>query len=85
MIDIWFEVHAQTYHNAADLASGHYDVALTNHGRGHAQSVLRASPAMVGQRDIIVAEREVGGVIDLGAWTSNQISIIIRLHRLRLS
>ena len=43
MLDIWFEVHAQTYHNAADLASGHYDVVLTDHGRGeHAQSVLRA-------------------------------------------
>ena len=42
MIDIWFEAHAQTYHNAADLASGHYDVALTDHGREHAQSVLRS-------------------------------------------
>ena len=41
MIDICFEVHAQTYHNAAGLASGHYDVALTDHGREHAQSVLR--------------------------------------------
>ena len=42
MLDIWFEVHAQTYHNAADVASGHYDVALTDHGREHARSVLRA-------------------------------------------
>lgn len=42
MIDLWFEAHAQTYHNAADLASGHYDVALTDQGREHAQSVLRA-------------------------------------------
>jgi len=42
MIDIWFEAHAQTYHNAAGLASGHYDVALTEHGRQHAQTVLRA-------------------------------------------
>ena len=42
MIDIWFEAHAQTYHNAAGLASGHYDVALTEHGREHAQTVLRA-------------------------------------------
>lgn len=42
MIDIWCEVHTQTYHNAADLASGHYDVALTEHGREHAQSVLRS-------------------------------------------
>jgi broad specificity phosphatase PhoE len=42
MIDIWFEGHAQTYHNAADIASGHYDVALTEHGRTHAQSVLRS-------------------------------------------
>jgi len=42
MIDIWFEVHAQTDHNAAGLASGHYDVALTTHGRTQAQSVLRA-------------------------------------------
>jgi broad specificity phosphatase PhoE len=42
MIDIWFEAHAETYHNAAGLASGHYDVALTGHGRTQAQSVLRA-------------------------------------------
>jgi len=42
MIDIWFERHAQTYHNAADIASGHYDVALTEDGRTHAQSVLRS-------------------------------------------
>jgi 2,3-bisphosphoglycerate-dependent phosphoglycerate mutase len=42
MIDLWFEVHAQTYHNVADLASGHYDVALTEQGREHAQSVMRA-------------------------------------------
>ena len=42
MIDLWLEVHAQTYHNAADLASGHYDVALTEQGRAYAQSVLRA-------------------------------------------
>ena len=42
MIDLWFEAHAQTYHNAADLASGHYDVALTAQGREYAQSVLRA-------------------------------------------
>ena len=41
-IDLWFDVHAQTYHNAADLASGHYDVALTAPGRTQAQSVLRA-------------------------------------------
>ena len=41
MIDIWFEAHAQTYHNAAGLASGHYDVALTEQGREHAQTVLR--------------------------------------------
>jgi len=41
MIDLWCEVHAQTYHNAADLASGHYDVALTDYGRAHAQSVMR--------------------------------------------
>src|SRR5437867_11304197 len=42
MIDLWCEMHAETYHNTADLASGHYDVALTDHGREHAQSVLRA-------------------------------------------
>jgi broad specificity phosphatase PhoE len=42
VIDLWFEAHAQTYHNAADLASGHYDVALTEHGREQAQTVLRA-------------------------------------------
>ena len=42
MIDIWFEAHAQTHHNAAGIASGHYDVALTDRGREHAQSVLRS-------------------------------------------
>lgn len=42
MIDIWFELHAQTYHNAAGIASGHYDVALTDHGREHARLVLRS-------------------------------------------
>jgi broad specificity phosphatase PhoE len=42
MIDIWFELHAQTYHNAVGIASGHYDVALTDHGREHAQLVLRS-------------------------------------------
>ena len=42
MIDIWFEVHAQTDHNVANLASGHYDVALTAHGRAQAHTVLRA-------------------------------------------
>ena len=42
MIDIWFEAHAETSHNATGLASGHYDIALTDHGRAHAQSVLRS-------------------------------------------
>ena len=42
MIDLWVETHAETYHNAAGLASGHYDVALTAHGREQAQTVLRA-------------------------------------------
>ena len=42
MIDIWFELHAQTYHNAAGIASGHYDVALTDHGRDHARLVLHS-------------------------------------------
>jgi broad specificity phosphatase PhoE len=42
MIDVWFEAHAETYHNAAGIASGHYDVALTDHGREQAQSVLRS-------------------------------------------
>jgi broad specificity phosphatase PhoE len=41
VIDIWFEVHAQTDHNAANLASGHYDVALTAYGRSQAQTILR--------------------------------------------
>jgi broad specificity phosphatase PhoE len=41
MIDIWLEAHAETYHNAAGLASGHYDVALTEQGWEHAQTVLR--------------------------------------------
>ena len=36
MIDLWCEMHAETYHNAAGLASGHYDVALTERGREHA-------------------------------------------------
>jgi broad specificity phosphatase PhoE len=52
MIDIWFEAHAQTYHNAAGIASGHYDVALTDHGRDHAQSILRSRYA--GQRFDVV-------------------------------
>jgi broad specificity phosphatase PhoE len=42
MIDLWCEVHAQTYHNAAGLASGHYDIELTEQGREDAQSVLRS-------------------------------------------
>ena len=42
MIDLWLEFHAQTHHNAAGLASGHYDVALTDMGRAHATTVLRA-------------------------------------------
>jgi broad specificity phosphatase PhoE len=41
MIEIWFETHAQTHHNAAGMASGHYDVALTDYGRQQARSVLR--------------------------------------------
>lgn len=41
MIDICFELHAQTHHNAAGLASGHYDVALTDEGREHARTVRR--------------------------------------------
>ena len=41
MIDIWFERHAQTHHNAAGIASGHYDIALTDDGREHARSVRR--------------------------------------------
>ena len=52
MIDIWCEAHAQTYHNAAGLASGHYDVALTAHGREQAQTVLRVRYA--GQRFDVV-------------------------------
>jgi broad specificity phosphatase PhoE len=42
MIDLWCEVHAQTYHNAADLASGHFDVALTDYGREQARSIIGA-------------------------------------------
>jgi broad specificity phosphatase PhoE len=45
MIDIRFERHAQTHHNVAGLASGHSDVALTAHGREHAQSILRSQYA----------------------------------------
>ena len=29
MIDLWLEMHAQTHHNAQGVASGHFDVALT--------------------------------------------------------
>ncbi len=42
MIEIWLEFHAQTHHNAAGLASGHYDVALTDYGREQARTTLRA-------------------------------------------
>ena len=52
MIDLWCEMHAETYHNAAGLASGHYDVALTERGREHAQTVLRSRYA--GQRFDVV-------------------------------
>ena len=41
MIDIWVQGHAQTFHNAAGLASGHFDVGLTDAGREEARSVLR--------------------------------------------
>lgn len=41
MIEILFEGHAQTHHNAKGVASGHYDVALTDQGREHARSVRR--------------------------------------------
>lgn len=47
MIEIWVEGHAQTYHNAAGVASGHFDVELTEHGRAYAGSVLRARYADV--------------------------------------
>lgn len=33
MIEIWVQGHAQTIHNVEGLASGHYDVALTDAGR----------------------------------------------------
>src|SRR5690606_11646843 len=41
MIDLWLEMHAQTQHNAAGVASGHIDVALTPYGREQAQTILR--------------------------------------------
>lgn len=41
MIDLWLEMHAQTVHNAEDVASGHFDVALTPYGREQAQTILR--------------------------------------------
>lgn len=47
MIDIWVQGHAQTFHNVAGLASGHYDVALTDAGREHARSVLRRQYASI--------------------------------------
>lgn len=42
MVDIWLEMHAQTVHNAAGVASGHCDVALTEYGRTQAQTILRS-------------------------------------------
>ena len=42
MVDLWLEMHAQTYHNAQGLASGHFDVALTPYGREQAQTILRS-------------------------------------------
>ena len=48
MIDLWLEMHAQTHHNVAGVASGHFDVALTPYGREQAQTVLRQRYA--GQR-----------------------------------
>lgn len=42
MVDLWLEMHAQTHHNAQGLASGHFDVALTDYGREQAQTILRA-------------------------------------------
>ena len=41
MIEIWVEGHAQTHHNVAGVASGHFDVELTEDGRAYARSVLR--------------------------------------------
>ena len=41
MIDIWVQGHAPTLHNAAGLASGHYDIALSDAGRERARSVMR--------------------------------------------
>ena len=62
MIDIYFEVHAETYHNTAGLASGHYDVALTEQGREHARTVLRARYA--GQHLDIVFTSDTQRVYD---------------------
>jgi broad specificity phosphatase PhoE len=42
-VEIWVEMHAQTHHNVAGLASGHYDVGLTDDGRAYATSTLRES------------------------------------------
>jgi len=42
MIDLWLEMHAQTHDNARGVASGHFDVALTEQGRMQAQTVLRS-------------------------------------------
>jgi broad specificity phosphatase PhoE len=42
MVDIWLEMHAQTLHNAQGVASGHFDVALTDYGRNQAQTILRS-------------------------------------------
>ena len=41
MIEILFEGHAQTHHNVMGVASGHYDIALTEVGREQARTVRR--------------------------------------------
>lgn len=41
-VAIWLEMHAQTLHNAAGVASGHFDVELTPHGREQAQTTLKS-------------------------------------------
>jgi len=41
LIEIWVQGHVQSLHNVAGLASGHYDIGLTDVGREQARSILR--------------------------------------------
>ena len=76
MINIWFEGHAQTHHNAADIASGHYDVALTEEGREHARSIRRQQYA--GEHFDVVFTSDMQRAYDTACliFTGRQIPIV---------